>query len=71
MATKKSGAKRPAPKQRAASALTSKPEKLVALTVKVDHDFYVRLCTVGATLRRTNQDILYEAVKQYIDKAEA
>ena len=70
MATKKSGAKRPAPKKRVVSAQPPKSD-LVALTVKVDHNFYVRLCTVGATLRRTNQDILYEAVKQYIEKAEA
>ena len=37
-------------------------EKPVALTLKVDHSTYVRLCTLGATERRTNQDILQQAL---------
>lgn len=44
--------------------------KPVALTVKVDGTTYVRLCTLGATQRRTNQDILREALQQYLDRAE-
>jgi predicted transcriptional regulator len=45
--------------------------KPVALTVKVDNKTYVRLCTLGATQRRTNQDILREAVQQYLDQVGA
>jgi hypothetical protein len=44
-------------------------EKPVALTLKVDHDTYVRLCTLGATERRTNQDILQQALQEYLDRA--
>jgi hypothetical protein len=71
MATKKSGAKRPASTKRVVSAGPPKPDNRVALTVKVDHDVYVRLCTLAATGRRTNQDVLLEAVEQYLDKAKA
>jgi predicted transcriptional regulator len=48
----------------------SKPtdEKPVALTVKVDHGTYVRLCTFGANERKTNQDILKQALKEYLDR---
>ena len=44
-------------------------DKPVALTLKVDHGTYVRLCTLGATERRTNQDILLQALQQYLDRA--
>jgi hypothetical protein len=44
-------------------------EKRVALTLKVDHSTYVRLCTLGATERRTNQDILRQALQEYLDRA--
>jgi hypothetical protein len=43
----------------------------VALTVKVNHGDYIRLCTLAATLRKTNQDILHEAVQQYLGNAGA
>ena len=43
-------------------------EKLVALTLKVDHGTYVRLCTLGATKRRTNQDILSQALQEFLDR---
>jgi hypothetical protein len=43
--------------------------KPVALTVKVDDQTYVRLCTLGATQRRTNQDILREALHEYLERA--
>jgi hypothetical protein len=71
MATKKTGKARSAPQKRAVSAGTPKPDNRVALTVKVDHDVYIRLCTLAATGRRTNQDVLLEAVEQYLDKARA
>lgn len=69
MATKKTGTGRSAPKKRGVSVGPPKPDNRVALTVKVDHDVYVRLCTLAATGRRTNQDVLLEAVEQYLDKA--
>ncbi len=43
-------------------------EKPVALTLKVNHGTYVRLCTLGATERRTNQDILQQALQEYLDR---
>lgn len=50
---------------------SSAGEKPVALTLKVDGDTYVRLSTLRATLRRTKQDILQEALKQYLERAGA
>jgi hypothetical protein len=46
-------------------------KKPVALTLKVDHSTYVRLCTLGATERRTNQDILLQALQEYLDRTGA
>ena len=48
-------------------AARSKP-KPVALTVKVDDETYVRLCTLRATQRRTNQEILREALHEYLER---
>ncbi len=47
---------------------TSPKSKPVALTVKVDDNTYIRLCTLGATQRRTNQDILREALHDYLER---
>lgn len=44
--------------------------KPVALTVKVDDKTYVRLSLVRATQRRTNQDILREALQDYLNRVE-
>jgi hypothetical protein len=44
-------------------------EKPVALTLKVDSSTYVRLSTLRATQRRTNQDILQQALKEYLQRA--
>jgi hypothetical protein len=55
-------------KNKSAPTVNAKP---VALTVKVDNKTYVRLCTLGATQRRTNQDILREAVNEYLDRVGA
>jgi hypothetical protein len=71
MATKKKGrssSKHPAGAHRAGGGTGEKP---VALTLKVDTVTYVRLSTLRATQRRTNQDILQEALKQYLDRAGA
>jgi hypothetical protein len=74
MATPKTRSSRTVPKKRVASAKPepeAKQERPVALTLKVDGKTYVRLCTLGATVRRTNQDILREAVQQYLDRVGA
>ena len=42
-------------------------EKPVALTLKVDSSVYIRLSTLRATQRRTSQDILQQALKEYLD----
>jgi hypothetical protein len=47
------------------------PEKPVALTLKVDSGLYLRLSTLRATQRRTNQDILEQALKEYLIRAGA
>lgn len=46
-------------------------EKPVALTLKVDGGLYVRLGTLRATQRRTTQDILEQALKEYLTRAGA
>jgi len=71
MATKKSGHSPGSSRPRAETSKATATEKPVALTVKVDSKTYVRLCTLGATQRRTNQDILNEAVQQYLDRERA
>ena len=47
------------------SVLDGKP---VALTLKVDQQTYVRLCTLGAIQRRTNQDILNDALQEHLKR---
>jgi hypothetical protein len=46
-------------------------EKPVALTLKVDGELYVRLCTFRATQRRKTQDILEQALKEYLTRVGA
>lgn len=46
-------------------------EKPVALTLKVDSALYLRLSTLRATQRRTNQDILEQALREYLTRAGA
>jgi len=70
MATKKTG-RSSAKHTGARRAGSSAGEKPVALTLKVDGGTYVRLSTLRATQRRTNQDILQEALHQYLDRAGA
>ena len=55
-------------KATSAKVATPPKSKPVALTVKVDGQTYVRLCTLGATQRRTNQDILREALDEYLNR---
>jgi hypothetical protein len=66
MAAKK--ASTPAPPKRSRSASTATEAKPVALTLKVDEKTYVRLCTLGAKQRRTNQDILNEALQEHLKR---
>jgi hypothetical protein len=68
MTTKKSEHSSVSSRPRASAPKTAPNEKPVALTVKVAHEAYVRLCTLAATRRRTNQDILNEAVQQYLER---
>ena len=71
MAMRKSGRKPGSARSGSATPKAAMKAKPVALTVKVDNNTYVRLCTLGATQRRTNQDILREAVQQYLDRVGA
>jgi hypothetical protein len=71
MATKKKGrssGKHEAGSRRAGSRGDEKP---VALTLKVDSATYVRLSTFRATQRRKTQDILEQALKEYLSRAGA
>jgi hypothetical protein len=71
MATKKKGrssGKHAAGSRRAGSSAGEKP---VALTLKVDGETYVRLSTLRATQRRTSQEILQQALAEYLDRVGA
>jgi predicted transcriptional regulator len=45
--------------------------KLVALTVKINSEMYVRLSLLRARERKTAQEILTEALAAYLDRPEA
>jgi hypothetical protein len=64
MATKKASTPTK-PKQ---SRKTSTPDDAVALTLKVDEKTYVRLCTLRAKERSTTQEILNEALQDYLKR---
>jgi hypothetical protein len=71
MATKKKGhssGRHSAAARRAGSSTSKTP---VALTVKVDNDTYIRLCTLRATQRRSSQEILQQALAEYLDRVGA
>ena len=42
--------------------------KPVALTVKIEDEMYVRLGKLRASQRRTHQDILKQALQEYLDR---
>jgi hypothetical protein len=71
MATSKTRSGGTVSKKRVATAGQPQQEKPVALTLKVDSKTYVRLCTLGAKERRTHQDIMREAVEQYLGRVGA
>jgi hypothetical protein len=54
--------------KRGGSAASERP---VALTLKVDSGLYVRLSTLRATQRTTNQNILEQALREYLTRAGA
>ena len=66
-ATRGAGKSRADTKRRGSTA----PEKPVALTLKVDSGLYVRLSTLRATQRTTNQNILEQALKEYLARVGA
>src|ERR1700757_4606477 len=61
------GGKRRASAKRSGNTASEKP---VALTLKVDSELYLRLSTLRATQRRTNQDILEQALTEYLTREE-
>jgi hypothetical protein len=71
MASKRRGSssgKQAAAARRAGSSASKTP---VALTVKVDDDTYIRLSMLRATQRRTCQEILQQALSEYLDRVGA
>jgi hypothetical protein len=56
---------------RPANRKKPKDEKLIALTLKLDSDTYVRLSTFRAKERKTAQEILAEVLKAYLDRVGA
>jgi len=71
MATKKTGrgsGKHAAGARRTGSSAGKKP---VALTLKVDDDTYIRLSTLRAKQRRSSQEILQQALAEYLERAGA
>ncbi len=44
------------------------PAKPVVQTVKVPPDIYIRLKTIGARERRSSQDIILTAVREYLGR---
>jgi hypothetical protein len=64
MTTKKSSK----PKKAKLKSSGPEAEKPVALTLKIDTETYVRLSTLRAKERKTAQDILTEALREYLDR---
>ena len=71
MATTKTQRPPGSAKKKIASPTPVAPQKPVALTVKVDAETYQRLSTLRGAQRRTNQDILLDALEQYLDRVDA
>jgi hypothetical protein len=64
----RSAAQRQAGAKRGGSTVQEEPR---ALTVKVDGKLYDRLLNLRAAQRRTHQDILQQALVEYLDRAGA
>jgi len=67
----KKKASKPAVKPRRLQHDATAADKPVALTLKIDGDMYVRLSTLRAKERRTHQEILKQALEEYLDRAGA
>jgi hypothetical protein len=50
------------------SAMEEAPKKPITQTVKVPPDVWEQMKVIGTKQRRTNQDIILTAVKEYLDK---
>ncbi len=50
------------------STIVVTPKKPVVQTVKVPPDIYIRLKTIGAWERRSSQDIILTAVREYLGR---
>jgi hypothetical protein len=59
------------PKPSRKSVKTGTKSDSIALTLKVDSATFVRLSTLRAKERRTAQDILYDALLEYLARAGA
>jgi hypothetical protein len=46
-------------------------DKPIALTLKIDSDLYVRWATLRAKERRSHQEILKQALEEYLDRVGA
>ena len=66
MATKRPST--PATTKRSKQKASTANDEKVALTLKVNGTTYIRLCTLSAKLRRFNQDILNEALLEYLKR---
>jgi hypothetical protein len=54
--------------RKTAAKIGARDRKPVALTVKIDDSTYVRLSNLRASKRRTHQDILNQALEEYLDR---
>jgi len=63
--------KKPVSRQPRRKAEKPAAQKPIALTVKIDSDTYVRLSTQRAKERKTAQEILTEALSDYLDQRKA
>lgn len=50
------------------STSMSEPSRPVVQTVKVPPDVFIRLKTVGARERRSSQDIILSALREYLER---
>ena len=50
------------------AVMTTEPTKPVVQTVKVPPEVFVKLKTVGARERRSSQDIILSALREYLDR---
>jgi hypothetical protein len=52
----------------ALATLTIEPSRPVVQTVKVPPDVFIKLKTVGARERRSSQDIILSALREYLER---